>query len=419
MAPPPADAFRGPRPQAVACLLTRLLLALALGLGTGATASATEAPATKKTAQSSKSAKGGAQGSTKKTAKAGAKAPGKSAAKRINAAPRALAGLPAPTVSALPYDLRPEAREWALLTSEKLNLPLPWVMEQLARARPTARVAQLVMPGPPGVAKNWAAYRQRFIEPRRLQAGLQFWAQHASWLTEAEARWGVPPEVVVAVIGVETFYGRHMGDFRVLDALATLAFDFPKGRSDRTPFYRSELEAFLVWCWREQREPVALRGSYAGAMGLPQFMPSNLRSLAVDLDGDGHVDLMQSPADAIGSVAHYLASFGWQRGVPTHFRVSPPEEPMRLAALLAPDIRPSFSAADMSAQGAGLEEAATTHAGPLALVQLLNGEERPSYVAGTQNFWAITRYNWSAYYAMAVIDLAGELRQLRLAGAAR
>jgi membrane-bound lytic murein transglycosylase B len=140
-------------------------------------------------------------------------------------------------------------------------------------------------------------------------------------------------------------------------------------------------------------------------MGLPQFMPSSQRKLAIDFDGDGRIDLHASVADAIGSVANYLASHGWQRGEPTHFNVAVPTATADRAALLVPDILPSFTAAQFSERGAALEAAGREHAGPLALVELQNGEAAPSYVAGTQNFYAITRYNQSSYYAMAVIEL--------------
>jgi membrane-bound lytic murein transglycosylase B len=234
-------------------------------------------------------------------------------------------------------------------------------------------------------------------------------------LARAQERWGVPPEIVIGIVGVETFYGRILGTHRVLDALATLSFDFPTGRRDRTPFFRSELEAFLVWCAKEGREPSAVRGSYAGAMGWPQFMPSSILKYAVDFDGDGQIDLHNSMADVIGSVAHYMAAFGWQRDLPTHFRVNAPTDTAQRAALLAPDITPSFTAQQFSERGAALAEEAYRDTGLLALIELQNGDAAPSYVAGSKNFYVVTRYNWSAYYAMAVIDLGAAVAQ-RLRG---
>jgi membrane-bound lytic murein transglycosylase B len=285
-----------------------------------------------------------------------------------------------------------------------------WIERTLAQAQRNETVRRLIMPPPAGTAKNWAAYRARFVEPERIAAGAAFWRRHAAWLERAEERWGVPSEVVVSIVGVETFYGRVMGNFRIADALATLAFDFPPGRRDRSAFFRSELEEFFVLCSRERSDPLGYRGSYAGAMGLPQFMPGSINRWAVDFDADGHIDLHTNPADVVGSVAHYLAAFGWERGVPAVFDVAAPVDTADRAALLAPDIQPSFSAAQFGERGAALSDAGRAHSGPLALVELQNGDRAPSYVAGTLNFYAITRYNWSAYYAMAVVDLAQALK---------
>jgi len=318
------------------------------------------------------------------------------------------------------YGRREDVLAFAAQVAEDRGLDRAWVERQLAGARYQPSVAKAIMPGAPGMAKNWAAYRARFIEPRRLAAGVQWWQAHAQALDEAQARYGVPPEIVAGIVGVETFYGRMTGNYRVLDALATLAFDFPSGRSDRSAFYRSELRAFLVWCALEGRDADGVRGSFAGAIGWPQFMPSSLLRYAVDFDHDGHVDLAGGGDDVIGSVAGYLAAFGWQRGLPITFAALPPLDDAARAQLLAPDIVPSFSAAQMVALGVELPDAARAYPGPLALVELRNGDAPPSYLAGTSNFYVVTRYNWSAYYAMAVVDLAAALRrEMAFAPAAR
>jgi membrane-bound lytic murein transglycosylase B len=312
---------------------------------------------------------------------------------------------PPPTLP-LAYGSREDVVRFAEEVSDRQpGLDATWVRTQLERARFVKPVTQLIMPPPVGTAKNWAAYRARFVERERIDAGVDFWRRNAEWLAKAEERWGVPPAIVVGVIGVETFYGRITGGFRVIDALATLSFDFPAGRRDRAPFFRGELEEFLLWCAREQCNPEQVQGSFAGAMGLPQFMPGSLNRYAVDFDEDGHIDLGGNAADAIGSVAHYLAAFGWERDLPTYFRVAAPVDTTDRAVLLVPDIVPTFSADEMAARGAELEPRAKDHDGPLALVELQNGADAPSYVAGTRNFYAVTRYNWSSYYAMAVIDL--------------
>jgi membrane-bound lytic murein transglycosylase B len=285
------------------------------------------------------------------------------------------------------------------------GLDRAWVREQLQRARKVERVQQLIMPPPSGTAKNWSAYRARFLDRERIAAGAAFWRAHHSTLARAEERWGVPAQLIVGLIGVETFYGRITGGFRVIDALATLSFDFPTGRRDRTPFFRGELEQFLLWCARERCDITQVQGSFAGAMGLPQFMPGSVNRWAVDFDGDGHVNLAASAEDAIGSVARYLHYFGWQRGAPTHFEVRAPDDAAQRVWLLGPDILPLFSAEEFADRGAQLTAEGRAHDGPLALVELENGGASPSYVAGTRNFWVLTRYNWSSYYAMAVIEL--------------
>lgn len=311
------------------------------------------------------------------------------------------------------YGDRADARALADSLAAAQGLDADWVRQQIARARYIPAVTRLIMPPPPGTAKNWAAYRARFIEPARLSAGAAFWRRHERWLAAAETRYGVPAEIVVGVIGVETFYGRILGDFRVLDALATLSLDFPSGRSDRSGFFREELGHFLKLAQVQGFDPASTRGSFAGAIGLGQFMPGSIQRHALDFDGDGHVDMAGNAADVIGSVAHYLVQHGWQPGMATHYAVKPPVDTRARATLLKPDILPSFTAAQMAELGAELDDAGRAHDGPLALVELQNGDAAPSYVAGTQNFYAITRYNWSSYYAMAVIQLAEALRAAR------
>ena len=239
---------------------------------------------------------------------------------------------------------------------------------------------------------------------------MQFWLRNAKTLEQAERQTGVPASLVVGILGVETLYGKRMGKYRVLDALATLAFDFPASHPKapaRAAYFLQELEAFLVWCQATGRDPLTVRGSYAGAMGMAQFMPSSWQKYAVDFDADGQIDLFDNSKDAIGSVANYLAAFGWKAGMPTHYPVQLDATRMDLPALLEKDILPSMSPAQMAERGAMLPPQALEHAGQLALIELVNGADAPaSYVAGTDNFYVVTRYNWSSFYAMAVIELA-------------
>ena len=315
-----------------------------------------------------------------------------------------------------PYASRAEALRFADDLAARRGLDREWVRQAIGQARFLPRVPQLMLPPPKGQAKNWNAYRSRFVEPVRIRAGLRFWQDNAATLARAEQQYGVPAEIIVGIIGVETIYGQHMGGFRVMDALATLAFDFPAAHpraAERQAFFQRELEQFLSLCDRTGMDPFTPRGSYAGAMGMPQFMPSSWARWAVDFDGDGRIDLFGSAADAIGSVANYFRGHGWTSGMPTHFGVQFDNARLQLDDLLAPDILPTFSAASMQAKGALLDAAAVQHTGPLALVELQNGGDAPSYVAGTENFYAITRYNWSSYYAMAVIELGREVAAAR------
>ncbi len=303
------------------------------------------------------------------------------------------------------YATRKDAAELATELAQSQSLNRDWVWSVLSQARFQGSVPKLMMPAPTPTAKNWAAYRKRFIEPKRIQAGSQFWREHAADLKRAEQTYGVPAHIIIGIIGVETFYGRDTGKYRVLDALTTLTLDFPRGRSDRSEFFKAELGAFLLMCQKQGLDPTQVKGSFAGAIGWPQFMPSSIRKLAVDFDGDGHIDLSNSPIDAIGSVAHYLAEHGWQKGMATYYSVKPPEPSAGLDTLLAPDILPTFTADDMASNGAKLSPAGQRHNGLLALVLLHNGGQPPSHVAGTVNFYAITRYNQSSYYALAVAQL--------------
>ena len=286
------------------------------------------------------------------------------------------------------------------------NLDRDWVRATIGGARFLPNVPRLMLPARTGTPKNWAAYRSRFIDPVRIAAGVRFWRDNTVTLARAEAEFGVPPEIIVGIIGVETIYGRNMGNFRVIDALATLAFDFPPEHpraTDRQAFFRSELESFLSIESRTAEDPMAPLGSYAGAMGMPQFMPSSIAKYAIDFDGDGRIDLVNNPIDVIGSVASYFKGFGWQRGMPSTYPVRFDEARLQKAILMAPDILPTFSTDSFVAAGAVLEGEALKHKGLLALIELQNGAAAPSYVAGTQNFYVITRYNWSSYYAMSVL----------------
>ena len=257
----------------------------------------------------------------------------------------------------------------------------------------------------PAEAKPWHAYREIFITPARIRGGAAFAREHRPVLERVRARFGVPPEIVAAIIGVETFYGRYTGRFRVIDALSTLAFFSPR----RAEFFRRELEQYLLFLREEDRSTADLKGSYAGAIGIPQFIPSSYRAYAVDFDGDGRRDLSASVDDALGSVGSYLSRHGWRAGEPVALRVMA-LEPER-AAPLAGELRPELAWRDLEAAGVRTGDDAPPPAPdtPVALVRL-DGAEGPEYWAGFRNFYVITRYNRSALYAMAVHQLAVAIR---------
>lgn len=248
----------------------------------------------------------------------------------------------------------------------------------------------------------WFRYRRIFLTDERVDQGVEFWQRHQDHLQRAEQQYGVPAPIITAILGVETLYGRRTGDHRVLDALLTLGLAYPP----RSEFFLSELEHFLHLAAEEGVDPVSAQGSYAGAMGLPQFIPSSYRAYAVDFDQDGRRDLLDNPADAIGSIAHYLAAHGWQRNarvavplthsgaVPQRYRGNAPDRVFKVSELgwvgLFPD-----PALDPATQGAVVE---------------LEGEDGGEFWLGLQNFRALTRYNHSPLYAMAVFQLSRALQ---------
>ena len=317
-----------------------------------------------------------------------------------------------PALQGPAYSTRDEAMRLADDIAARRDLNPEWVRAAIGQSRKMAQAIRFITPAPRGTAKNWRVYRSRYIDAYRIQQGVKFWRANRETLARAETEYGVPAEIIVGIIGVETVYGQQTGTFRVIDALATLTFDFPDAHpraKERREFFQGELEQYLSLTSRTETDPMSLRGSFAGAMGVPQFMPSSWVKYAIDFDGDGKVDLFNSTPDVIGSVANYFKAFNWQRGMPTHYAVTFDKSKLDLDTLMAPDILPTFSVASFTAKGAVLEGDALNHAGPLALIELQNGAAEPSYVAGTENFYAITRYNWSSYYAMAVIELGREI----------
>jgi membrane-bound lytic murein transglycosylase B len=303
----------------------------------------------------------------------------------------------------------------------------------LRQAQYVDSAIQLMKPAPPGRPKNWRAYRARFVEPIRINAGVAFWDRNAEALARAEAQYGVPAEIIVGIIGVETVYGRNTGNFRVMDAIATLAFAYPEtpNREARTAYFRKELENTILFARESGIDPFSLVGSYAGAIGWAQFMPGSIRQFAVDYDGDGKVDLRNSQVDAIGSVANFLVQHGWKSGEPIVFPAAIPaaQAPSTAVASDGPTSAGSLTAGTWQQFIAQSLEAKYTPeelaAGgilpvtPLpsdmrfGLVDLQNGSEPTEYWLGANNFFAITQYNRSFFYAMSVVDLGRAVRVAR------
>jgi membrane-bound lytic murein transglycosylase B len=249
---------------------------------------------------------------------------------------------------------------------------------------------------------SWGEYRKIFVTPARIDGGVAFWRQNKDELARAAAQFGVPPEVVVAIIGVETRYGGNMGSFRVIDALATLAFDYPP----RSPFFTGELEQFLLMTREQKFQPLELKGSYAGAMGMGQFIPSSFRAYAVDFDADGRADIWSSRSDAIGSVANYFNKHGWTDGADVV--VSARAVTNVASERMNPGLEPNVAASELAALG--LATSASLAADQKVLPLMLETSAGTEYWLGLHNFYVITRYNRSTLYALAVHQLSQEIR---------
>lgn len=276
------------------------------------------------------------------------------------------------------------------------------LLAQFAQIQSNPRVLALIKPATSPQQRSWERYRPRFVNERRINAGVQFWQENQLNLARARALYGVPEEIIVAIIGVETHYGTNTGGFLVFEALATLAFDYPR----RAEFFRTELEQFLLLARENKLDPLSIKGSYAGAIGIPQFMPGSQRRYAVDFDNDQRVDLANSVNDAIGSVARFLEQHGWLAGQPIASRARTSSDPA--PSLLDAGIRPTLKVADLTEQGI------LTTAEPqasVALIDLVSPGFNTEYWLGHENFYVITRYNRSSFYAMSVFQLAEEIRQ--------
>jgi len=282
-------------------------------------------------------------------------------------------------------------------------------LERLLReARHTPAAVRLIGPPPssaPSAARSYSRYREKFLTAELISEGTQFWSTHAEDLRRAEVEFGVPAEVIVGILGVETAFGRNTGSFRAIDALVTIAFDGER----RQAYFRDELKELILLGRETGLDPLGIKSSYAGAVGLPQFMPSSYRKYAVDYDGNGTIDLLASPADAIGSVAKYIKTFGWLPG-------EVPSAPVRLLpgseAELVSGLERVHDALEVQGKGV-IFAGSDPPSGPCSIFELPTPGKPSKFFAGFANFEAITRYNRSTFYASAVLELGNAIQKAR------
>jgi membrane-bound lytic murein transglycosylase B len=322
--------------------------------------------------------------------------------------------------------------------AQKEGIPRSTLESGFSDAKTIPSIRKLVLPPSASFKKNWVVYRQRFIEPVRLKAGKAFWEQNQAFLAKVEQDSGVPAEVIVAIIGIETIYGRQTGNFRVKDVLSTLAFSYPDtpNKASREQLFKDQLQELILLCWSEAGGKLPAmnsaqgmsqtrfnsclnqNSSYAGAIGLPQFMPGSIRSFAIDGDGDGQINLRQSPKDAIASVANFMRKHGWQPGMPIYFPIQ--ESGIEAAKALAdgePQLK--YSVQELIDKGILSKEKGDLQAGGVAaqskalIVDLpypdKAGNDQVHYVVGLNNFLSIVQYNRSYFYAQSVAEFAEAL----------
>ncbi|HTT37671.1 MAG TPA: lytic murein transglycosylase B [Burkholderiales bacterium] len=295
--------------------------------------------------------------------------------------------------------LRPEIEQFISYMVRTHGFAAPQLRALFTQTQPNPGVVRAI--SAPATSKPWYEFKPLFVDGSRISGGVAFWNDNAAVLSRAANEFGVPEDIIVALIGIETRYGKRTGSYRVMDALTTLAFDWPA----RGEYFRSELEEFLLLAREQRWNPMSVRGSFAGAMGLPQFMPGSYRRYAVDYDGDGQIDLWASSADVIGSVAGYLRYSGWKAGQPV-------AAPARIDGvdprpLLELGLRPSLNVGEWRGRGAtSLRPVNPDLAACLFSLDLLDG---PEFWFGFDNFYALLQYNRSRNYAMAILELAREI----------
>ncbi len=300
------------------------------------------------------------------------------------------------------YSSRPEVREFVRELAEEGDFDESELLSILGQAEYQQSVIDAIS-RPAEKQLSWAEYQDIFLTEERTRSGIRFMSEHHEALQEAYSIYGVPPVIVTAIIGVETMYGKFSGTYRVLDALATLSFDYPP----RSDFFLGQLEQFIRLVQEEEKQIASLKGSYAGAMGLGQFIPSSYRHYAVDFDGDGFRDIWENPTDAIGSVANYLHEHGWQRDADIAFPAEAAGVPQEIFNV---SLEPNKSIAELEALGVVAALGELDREQQVTPIRFA-GKQGDEFWLGMQNFYVITRYNHSQLYAMAVYQLSEALKQ--------
>lgn len=320
-----------------------------------------------------------------------------------------------PRLSTSDYLAQKDVRVFLKKVSEEKHIPLEWLENEVAVARYSPLTEKYTTPKPNADRKttpdkNFRLYKRNLVNEERIANGVEFLAQNADAFARAEAVTGVSRYAIAAVIGVETIYGKNMGRFRVLDALMTLSFDYPR----RAKYYRGELAAFLDFCWQQQVRPISVKGSFAGAMGLGQFMPSSMEAYGRDGNGDGHIDTVNVPADGIMSVANFLKVHGWVKGREPLFKVEATDAIFKATG--SGGIKTHLTVEDLKNAGVtGLDTHGLAADEPVMLIDLpmtepITHKKITEWYVGTRNFAAILRYNHSYFYASAVSMLAEAIR---------
>jgi membrane-bound lytic murein transglycosylase B len=325
-------------------------------------------------------------------------------------------------------DFQEKLQLFLLTTAISENIPFDILQPSFSNMKPNVKVKKYIAPDPHGkvLPKNWTSYLANVMSSKRLIAGEKFWRTHQNFLEKTQLETGVPVEIIVSILGIETIYGSYMGDFSVRDSLTTLAFDYPpaSNKTSRETLFKNQLKDLIVYCWNKNNANSSSfglclnqLGSFAGAIGMPQFMPSSILKFAKDGDGDGKIDLRNNPQDAILSVANFLVAHGWKKDEPIELSINNQQQSLKITQQLADgDPAPKLSLGQLKNERIIDEWPSPLNSDTPALIVDLpridpKGEIQTSYLVGLKNFEVITQYNRSFFYAQAVTEFGSALAQ--------